>query len=117
MTEGPRRRGWASALKVAIAAIFLFVTGGPAVIAQYDDNATYWRQERQRLQQRQQSATKRPPAARTVEQRPTRLIRGTAPKKGFTRVVPDTSQAKRRPPLPRPPASRFRQARLPPRRR
>jgi hypothetical protein len=89
-TDGPRRRGWASAFKVAIAAIFLFATGGPSVIAQHEDNATYWRQERQRLQQRQQSATKRTPAARTVEQRPTRLIRGTAPKRGFTRVVPDT---------------------------
>ncbi len=85
--QPPQRRRWSGALKLAIAAIFLFLTGGPAVIAQYEENAaSYWRQERQRMQR--QVATKRP-AARSVEQRPTRLIRGAAPKKGFTRVVPE----------------------------
>ena len=62
--QPPQRRRWSGALKLAIAAIFLFLTGGPAVIAQYEENAaSYWRQERQRMQR--QVATKRP-AARSV---------------------------------------------------
>lgn len=89
----PERRRWTAVLKLGIAAMFLFLTGGPAVIAQYDDSAaSYWRQERQRMQRAQPAATKRP-AARTVEQRPTRLIRGAAPKKGFTRVVPEVARS------------------------
>lgn len=78
----PARRSWATALKLGAAVAFLFVTGGPSVMAQLEDPATFWRQERQRQQAGRT-------AGRSVEQRPTRLIRGAAPKKGFTRVAPE----------------------------
>ncbi len=102
----PAHRRYAGVLKLAIVTAFLFVTGGPSVIAQFDDNAaTYWRQERQRMQARQ-SQNIRPVArpVRSVEQRPTRLIRGAAPKKGFTRVVPQVGHPAAHPVVPGQPA-------------
>lgn len=77
----PRSR-LGAAMKLGVAVAFVFLTGGPSVMAQLEDAASFWRQERQRQQVSR-------PAARSVEQRPTRLIRGAAPKKGFTRVVPE----------------------------
>jgi hypothetical protein len=70
-----------AALKLALVALFLFVTGGPAVIAQYDEKsaAGFWLQERVRQQKQ---------AAQKVVQRPTHLIRRAAPRKGFTVEVP-----------------------------
>lgn len=77
--------GWARALKLGLVGLFLFLTGGPAVIAQYEDNtALYWQRERQRAQQ-----AKKPPI---VVQRPTQLIRRAAPKRGFSREVPHELQ-------------------------
>ena len=74
----PRR--FATAFKLALVAAFLFLTGGPAVIAQFDDgNASFWMQERARTQRQR---------AQTVVQRPTHLIRRAAPRKGFTVEVP-----------------------------
>ena len=91
----PAPRTFSGALKFACAVAFLFLTGGPAVMAQYDDNspAAYWRQERQRMQARQPQA--QPQRGRQVEQRPTRLIRNAAPKKGFTREVAQPAPANR----------------------
>ena len=74
----PRR--FATAFKLALVAACLFLTGGPAVIAQFDDgNASFWMQERARTQRQR---------AQTVVQRPTHLIRRAAPRKGFTVEVP-----------------------------
>ena len=69
------------ALKLALVALFLFLTGGPAVIAQFDEssNAGFWLQERERRLKQ---------AAPKVVQRPTHLIRRAAPRKGFTVEVP-----------------------------
>ena len=107
-TASSKTGSWrfAGALKLALVTAFLFITGGPAVIAQFDDNAAnYWRQERQRMQVRQNQNVR--PAGRpvrSVEQRPTRLIRGAAPKKGFTRVVPQSSHPVEHPVVPGQPA-------------
>ncbi|OJY03534.1 MAG: hypothetical protein BGP04_17610 [Rhizobiales bacterium 62-17] len=83
--------GWARALKLSLVAVFLFLTGGPAVIAQFDDSnsALYWQRERQRMQQ-----ARKPPI---VVQRPTQLIRRAAPKRGFSREVPHELQPSRPP--------------------
>ncbi|MDB5571584.1 MAG: hypothetical protein JWN93_2767 [Hyphomicrobiales bacterium] len=71
------------ALKLGVASAFVFLTGGPAVIAQFDDSnpAIFWQRDRERMQQR------RAPPPRVV-QRPTHLIRGAAPRKGFVRELP-----------------------------
>ncbi len=75
----PRR--FATALKMALVAAFLFLTGGPAVIAQYDDSpARFWLQERERVQRQR--------AKPVVVQRPTHLIRRAAPRKGFAVEMP-----------------------------
>jgi hypothetical protein len=69
-----------AATKLVCVALFLFLTGGPAVIAQFDDsggNARFWLQERERAVRAQQRA--RP----IIVQRPTHLIRKAAPRKGF----------------------------------
>lgn len=79
-------------VKLAFAGAFLFLTGGPAVIAQYDDanSSLYWQRERQRMQ----SQARRPPI---VVQRPTQLIRRAAPRRGFAREVPHEWQPRARP--------------------
>lgn len=81
-----QKGGWARAFKHGLVGIFLFLTGGPAVIAQFDDSnsAVYWQRERVRLQQ-----ARKPPI---VVQRPTQLIRRAAPKRGFSREVPHELQ-------------------------
>jgi hypothetical protein len=76
---------FSAAAKLACVAVFLFLTGGPAVIAQFDDpgsNARFWLQERER------SVRQREQARPVVVQRPTHLIRRAAPRKGFTVEVP-----------------------------
>jgi len=78
-------------VKLGLAGAFLFLTGGPAVIAQYDDSnnsSLYWLRERQRMQ-RMQPQVRRPPI---VVQRPTQLIRRAAPRRGFAREVPHELQ-------------------------
>ncbi len=77
------RRALPRSLKLGVAAAFVFLTGGPAVIAQFDESnaAIFWQRDRERMQQR-----KAPPPR--VVQRPTHLIRGAAPRKGFVREVP-----------------------------
>ena len=83
LSPGSTKR-FASALKMALVALFLLLTGGPAVIAQYDDynsNSRFWLQERERTQQRQR-------AKPVVVQRPTHLIRRAAPRKGFAVEMP-----------------------------
>ncbi len=84
----PRSPRWmriALAAKLLAVTLFLLLTGGPAVEAQVDENnpATFFRLDRQRMQARR-------PAVRQprVIQRPTRLIRGARPQRGFSRVVP-----------------------------
>ncbi len=83
----PVRRGlWrSSSLKLLFVALFLFLTGGPAVIAQYEDAnpGVYWRLERARQQQ-----LRRQKVRKTIIQRPTRLIRRARPRRGYTRAVP-----------------------------
>ena len=72
-------------VKLGIVGVFLFLTGGPAVIAQWDDgnSSLYWQRERQR-QMGMQPQVRRP----IVVQRPTQLIRRAAPRRGFAREVP-----------------------------
>ncbi len=81
-TESKQAGLLGTALKLALVAGFLFLTGGPAVIAQFDDtsNARFWLQERERMQRQK--------AAPVVVQRPTHLIRRAAPRKGFAVEVP-----------------------------
>jgi hypothetical protein len=76
-----------AAIKLAIVSLFVFLTGGPSVIAQYDESnpAVYWRMERARQQQFNARQAKK---ARRIIQRPTRLIRRARPKRGYTRAVP-----------------------------
>jgi hypothetical protein len=80
-------------VKLAFAGAFLFLTGGPAVIAQYDDSnsSLYWQRERQRTQSMQ------PRRLPIVVQRPTQLIRRAAPRRGFAREVPHELQPHTRP--------------------
>lgn len=84
LASRPARR-W-QIVKLGLAGAFLFLTGGPAVIAQYDDanSSVYWQRERQRMQ-----TIRRPPI---VVQRPTQLIRRAAPRRGFAREVPHELQ-------------------------
>lgn len=91
VTTRPARRRLSAVLKVFIASVFLFVTGGPAVIAQYDESnpAIFWRLDRERMKNRVKAKVRQKKA---VVQRPTRLIRGTAPRRGFTLVVPEGEQ-------------------------
>ena len=76
-------RGTLTSLKLILVATFLFLTGGPAVIAQYDDSpAAFWNQERAREQ-----------ARNAIKQKPTHLIRRAAPRPGFAIEVPLTDGA------------------------
>ena len=77
-------------VKLGFVAAFLFLTGGPAVVAQYDDSnsSLYWQRERQRMRAFRQQV--RGPSI--VVQRPTQLIRRAAPRRGFTREVPHELQ-------------------------
>lgn len=83
----PRRR-WRIRLllaaKLVAVSLFLLATGGPSVEAQVDENnpAAFFRLDRQRMQARQK---------RVIIQRPTRLIRGARPQRGFSHVVPDAA--------------------------
>lgn len=80
-----RRLVLIAAALVALTAAF----GAPdAAQAQYEDEgnpAVFWRLERQR-----QEARRKPPV---VIQRPTRMTRGVAPRRGFAREVPADSAA------------------------
>jgi hypothetical protein len=81
----PWLRPWRGFGVVRLVSLLLFVlsTGGPAAIAQDDSNASYW------LQQRARDSETRPPEQQPrVVQRPTHLIRGAAPVRGFAREVP-----------------------------
>ncbi|MDF2114200.1 DUF459 domain-containing protein [Roseiarcaceae bacterium H3SJ34-1] len=84
-------------VKLGLVGAFLFLTGGPAVIAQYDDSnsSLYWQRERQRMQG-MQPQFRRPPI---VVQRPTQLIRRAAPRRGFAREVPHELQPHTNPAL------------------
>lgn len=70
-------------VRLASLLVFVLMTGAPAAIAQDDSNASYWLQERQRQLQLHPVQ----PQPRVV-QRPTHLIRGAAPVRGFAREVP-----------------------------
>lgn len=87
IAQPPRRRFWlrlALALKLAFVSGLVLVTGGPSVEAQVDDSpASFFRLDRQRMQNR---AAARP--QRKVIQRPTRMIRGARPQRGFATVAP-----------------------------
>ncbi|HEY8580212.1 MAG TPA: SGNH family hydrolase [Beijerinckiaceae bacterium] len=74
-------------LKLAAASVLVLATAGPAAEAQFFDESNpnvFWRMERERQQLR------RPPQARQprVVQRPTHLIRGAAPRRGYVRELP-----------------------------
>lgn len=74
--------------KLAIVSLFLLLTGGPSVIAQYDESnpGVYWRLERER--QKAFSAQRKKRVRKEIIQRPTRLIRRARPRRGYTRAVP-----------------------------
>ncbi|MDP2357871.1 MAG: SGNH family hydrolase [Beijerinckiaceae bacterium] len=75
------------AASVLVAVLGVSVTPTPAV-AQWEDEsspAVFWRLERQR-----QSVRRKPPV---VIQRPTRMTRGVAPRRGFAKEVPADSAA------------------------
>ena len=72
---------------VALAALIL-ATGGPAVQAEDESPAAFFRADRERMRLMQQRA------APVVVQRPTHLIRRGAPVRGFARVAPVDSNAR-----------------------
>lgn len=75
------KRAMPPRLKICVTAALVLVTGGSAVDAQYVDDSnpsTYWRLERQRMQERQIRPQAAPP-----RQRPRHLIRGAAPRRGY----------------------------------
>ena len=68
-------------LKIAAAGFLLFATCGPSVMAEDDTAASFFRADRERMQQQQRPN-------RVLQQRPTHLIRRAAPVPGFTVDVP-----------------------------
>ena len=88
----------------AFIAIALFVVLAPptGARAQSDSNAEFWLHERA-MQQREQAPRPEPqslpqaPRSTTLYQRPTHLIRGAKPVRGFTRSIPAASQKTRAP--------------------
>jgi hypothetical protein len=80
----PWLHAWRRFGVVRLACFLLLVLSisGPAAIAQDDSNAIYWLHEQQREFQRHLSQQPH------VMQRPTHLIRGAAPVRGFAREVP-----------------------------
>lgn len=108
LDQPSRRRVWLRlvlALKLTFAASLFLVTGGPTVEAQVDDSpASFFRLDRQRMQNRAPAARQ----PRNVIQRPTRMIRGARPQRGFATVTPHGPIEFVRPQAPgaaRPPAS------------
>lgn len=100
-----RQRWLLGAFKLLLVFLFVFLTGGTSVLAQYDESnpGVYWRQERARQQQIHQNRARR---NRVIIQRPTRLIRRARPRRGYTRAIPDTQQtAPTRPLAPQTPAA------------
>ena len=77
----------AVAFRLAVLALLVFATGGPAVQAEDESPAAFFRADRERLRQMQQRA------APVVVQRPTHLIRRGAPVRGFARVAPPVEGA------------------------
>lgn len=80
--------GWRRLLapKVLLISLFVFLTGSPPAVGQFDESnpGVYWRQERQLQKKFNRKRVRR----RVIIQRPTRLIRRSRPRRGYTRTVP-----------------------------